>query len=198
MCEFKILERRISSRRGCKFLVGVCCWFSKFWPYFCPKNVIFHTRFQNWHLKSITVIRPGLKAEIMLWLFRLKRKQKDFSTSISNSHISLTFFFILNWNDQYVYTLSVPSEPYLIPDKNGQNVYPFSDQNGTKTIPILIYSQLLITRTLKGNWKKVWVIESSTKIAGSKGKNSFYCTVSILITFNSRNVKWKLKDNCRL
>ena len=116
-------------------MVGVCCWFSKFWPYFCPKNVIFHTRFQNWHLKSITVIRPGLKAEIMLWLFRLKRKQKDFSTSISNSHISLTFFFILNWNDQYVYTLSVPSEPYLIPDKNGQNVYPFSDQNGTKTIP---------------------------------------------------------------
>ena len=143
MCEFKILERRISSRRGCKFLVGVCCWFSKFWPYFCPKNVIFQTRFQNWHLKSITVIRPGLKAEIMLWLFRLKRKQKDFSTSISNSHISLTFFFILNWNDQYVYTLSVPSEPYLIPDKNGQNVYPFSDQNGTKTIPILIYSQVL-------------------------------------------------------
>ena len=134
----------------------------------------------------------------MLWLFRLKRKQKDFSTSISNSHISLTFFFILNWNDQYVYTLSVPSEPYLIPDKNGQNVYPFSDQNGTETIPILIYSQLLITRTPKGNWKKVWVIESSTKIAGSKGKNSFYCTVSILITFNSRNVKWKLKDTCRL
>ena len=179
-------------------MVGVCCWFSKFWPYFCPKNVIFHTCFQNWHLKSITIIRPGLKAEIMLWLFRLKRKQKDFSTSISNSQVSLTFFFILNWNDQYVYTLSVPSEPYLIPDKNGQNVYPFSDQNGTKTIPILIYSQVLITRTPTGNWKKVWVIESSTKIAGSKGKNSFYCTVSNLITFNSRNVKWKLKDTCRL
>ena len=50
------------------------------------------------------------------------------------------------------------------------------------------------TRTFKGNRKKVRVIGSSKKIAESKVKNSFYCTVNILITFNCRNVKWKLKD----
>ena len=26
-------------------------------------------------------------------------------------------------------------KPYLIPDQNGQSVYPFSDQNGAKTLP---------------------------------------------------------------
>ena len=56
------------------------------------------------------------------------------------------------------------------------------------------YSRLLITRTFKGNRKKfelsgVRVIGSSKKIAESKVKNSFFCTVNILITFNCRNVK---------
>ena len=36
--------------------------------------------------------------------------------------------------------------------------------------------------------EKVRVIGSSKKIAGSKVKNSFYCTVNILITFYRRNV----------
>ena len=35
----------------------------------------------------------------------------------------------------------------------------------------------------------VRVIGSSKKIAGSNEKNSFYCTVSILITFNCKNVE---------
>ena len=57
-----------------------------------------------------------------------------------------------------------------------------------------VYSRLPITRTFKGNRKKfelsgVRVIGSSKKIAESKVKNSFYCTVNILITFNCRNVK---------
>ena len=64
--------------------------------------------------------------------------------------------------------------------------------------PILFYSRLPITRTFKGNRKKVQVIRSSKKIAESKLKNSFYCTVNILITFNCRNVKSKLKDTFRL
>ena len=42
---------------------------------------------------------------------------------------------------------------------------------------------------LQGKSKKVRVIGSSKKIAESKVKNSFYCTVNILITFNIRNVK---------
>ena len=63
---------------------------------------------------------------------------------------------------------------------------------------ISLYSWLPITRTFKGNQKKVQVIKSSKKIAKSMVKNSFYCTVNILITFNCRNVKWKLKDTSRL
>ena len=51
------------------------------------------------------------------------------------------------------------------------------------------YSRLPITRTFKGNRKKVRVIGSSKKIAESKVKNSFYCTANISITFNCRNVK---------
>ena len=42
---------------------------------------------------------------------------------------------------------------------------------------------------LQGKWKKVRVNGSSKKIAERKVKNSFYCTVNILITFNRRNVK---------
>ena len=51
---------------------------------------------------------------------------------------------------------------------------------------------------LQGKSKKVRVIGSSKKLAESKVKNSFYCTVNILIIFNCRNVKWKLKDTSRL
>ena len=59
---------------------------------------------------------------------------------------------------------------------------------------ILMYRQLPTTLTFKGNQKTfelegVQVIRSSEKIVGSKGKNSFYCTVNILITVNCRNVK---------
>ena len=60
---------------------------------------------------------------------------------------------------------------------------------------ILMYRQLLTTLTFKGNQKTfeleglVQVIRSSEKIVGSKEKNSFYCTVNILITVNCRNVK---------
>ena len=76
------------------------------------KNVIFHTRFQNWHLKSIPVFTPGgghktqhymsdrHKREIMSSLLRLKPQLKDFLKSISNSHIILSFLFICNCNDE--------------------------------------------------------------------------------------------------
>ena len=42
---------------------------------------------------------------------------------------------------------------------------------------------------LEGRSKKVRVIGSSKKIAGSKEKNGFYCPVNILITFDCGNVK---------
>ena len=64
-------------------------------------------------------------------------------------------------------------------------------------------SWLPITGTFKGNRRKfelsgIRVIGSRKKIAGSKVKNSFYCTVNILITLYCWNVEWKLKDTLRL
>ena len=53
---------------------------------------------------------------------------------------------------------------------------------------VLSYSRLPITQTFKGNRKKVRVIGSSKKIAESKVKKSFYCSVNISITFNCTNV----------
>ena len=50
-------------------------------------------------------------------------------------------------------------------------------------------SQILMYRQLPFELEGVQVIRSSEKIVGSKEKNSFYCTVNILITVNCRNVK---------
>ena len=68
MIMIKILVRHLWARgRGgeggrysWEFLVGYAARFSKSWPYFRPKNVIFHTRFQTRPLKSILVFRPDL------------------------------------------------------------------------------------------------------------------------------------------
>ena len=57
----------------------------------------------------------------MLWV---KLQQKDFLKSISNAHITLSFLFIWNWNDEHINT-----QPYFlcklypIPDQNEQNLY---------------------------------------------------------------------------
>ena len=89
--------------------------FSKSWPYFRPKNFIFHIHFQTWPQKSLPVFRPGL-SEIMSSFLRWQRQQKRFLICII---ISLSFLYIWNWNDKYVHTLPwFPQKPYLIPDQN--------------------------------------------------------------------------------
>ena len=49
----------------------------------------------------------------------------------------------------------------------------------------MMYSRLPITRTFKRNRKKFEFSGARRKLAGRKEKNSFYCTVSILITFRA-------------
>ena len=82
-----IQERHFVHTLDCEIVPGgtpgnSCWWcaarFSKSWSYFRPKNVIFHTCFQTWPLKSLPVFRPGggdkrqqHKAEIMPSLLRL-------------------------------------------------------------------------------------------------------------------------------
>ena len=63
---------------------------------------------------SAPVFRPGLSAEFMLSLRTgLERKQTN-SSKRSNSHISLSFLLIWNWNDKYVHTLiSIGATFYL-------------------------------------------------------------------------------------
>ena len=68
------------------------------------------------------------------------------------------------------------------------------DENHSTSRNSLEFLTILLQSTpnnsnLQGKSKKVRVIGSSKKIAGSKVKNSFYCTVNILITFYCRNVK---------
>ena len=70
-------------------------------------------------------------------LLRLKRQQDDFFKSFWSLHITLSFLVIWSWNDKYVHTIpQFPRKPYTIPDQNGQNLSPFSDQNGAKTKPL--------------------------------------------------------------
>ena len=57
------------------------------------KNVIFHTCFQTRSLKSITVFRPGLSAEIMLSLLRLECKQKN-----SSKPFQIRIFLFLSYS----------------------------------------------------------------------------------------------------
>ena len=63
---------------------------------------------------SAPVFRPGLSAEFMLSLRTgLERKQTN-SSKRSNSHISLSFLLIWNWNDKYFHTLiSIGATFYL-------------------------------------------------------------------------------------
>ena len=68
-----------------------------------------------------------------LTVLRLERQEKDFLKSTSNSHVTLSFLFIWNWNDIYVHAF--PRKPYPNSDQSRQSLYQFSDQNGPKTIP---------------------------------------------------------------
>ena len=104
---------------------------------FRPKNVIFHTRFQTRTLKSISVFRPGLKAEIMLSLLKLERKQKNYSNQFSNSHISLSFLLIWNLNGKYVHALRSSLENHFRSQTRMGKVYTrFQTKTAQKPYPM--------------------------------------------------------------
>ena len=61
---------------------------------------------------------------------------KIFFKSISNSHISLSFLLIWNWNDKYVHTLRSFLESHTpFQTKMGKVYTRFQTQNGAKTLP---------------------------------------------------------------
>ena len=115
VCTKKDRPRRGGGGYSWEFLMEACRRFSKSWPYFRPKKFsdlafIIHTGFQTWPPRNCIM---------------LKRQQRVFK-SVLNSHITFSFLFIWNWNYQYVHTL---------PHK----LYPFSDRNGTKTLPSTLW-----------------------------------------------------------
>ena len=97
-----------------EFLVGCAAQFSKSWPCLRPKKKIISHPFQTWPSSN----------EIMPSIVRLEQQQKRF---LKIHDYELLFI----WNC----TLPVFLENNLIPDLNGQSLYPFSDQNSAKPLP---------------------------------------------------------------
>ena len=94
---------------------------------------IFHARSQTRPLKSIAVFRPGLWAEIILSLLRLGR---NLNKKLLQIHFKFAYFSFFLTHNKYAHTLpQFPQKSYLIRDQNGQNVFSFSNQNSTKTLP---------------------------------------------------------------
>ena len=60
-CLRRFLWRKSPVGYSRESLVGVASRISKLWPYFRPKNVIIHTRFQTWPLNNSVIIT------VMIW-----------------------------------------------------------------------------------------------------------------------------------
>ena len=88
---------------------GCAARFSKSWPYFRPKNVTFHTRFQTWPLKPTTHSQTW-PSRIVSSLLRLEQQQNW------NLHISLSFFsFEIETKNTFVHSRS-SLETIHVPD----------------------------------------------------------------------------------
>ena len=82
-----------------------------------------------------------LTGEMELWcrynkitLLRLEQEQKNFAY-----FSSLSFYLMINWNDEYVHTL-LRVFSRTVPDFRSlwaKSIYPFSYQNGAKTLPLV-------------------------------------------------------------
>ena len=66
--------------------------------------------------------RLGLIRQKFCHHYQVRAETKKFSKCISNSHISISFLFIWNWNDKYIHSCKLlwfRQKPYPIPDQNG-------------------------------------------------------------------------------
>ena len=104
------------------------------------KNVrIFHTRFQTWRWSQNVTLHVYIKQKLCHhWRDqRLKRQQKYFLKSISNSHITLSFpSFGIETTNTLIHNCSSVVNHTRFQTKMGKvYIVPFSDQNGAKTLP---------------------------------------------------------------
>ena len=68
-------------------------------------------------------------------LLRLERQQKTF-LKLRVEFTYFSFFLIYKMTITFVHFLSFSRKPYPIPDRSGESLYPFSNRNGAKTIPL--------------------------------------------------------------
>ena len=59
--KYSLSNHEVAQRYPWDFLVGCATQFPKFWPYFRPQNVFYHTCFYNWPLKSIPISSKNLQ-----------------------------------------------------------------------------------------------------------------------------------------
>ena len=131
--KLNVLERKtkVGQKSGGRGTPGNAWWgsaaqFCKSWPYFRPKIVIFLTRFQTWPLKFIPVFR------------RVGGHKTQHHTRFTYTNLHINNFFLIHFELKrrtHWYTTVVLRKPYPIPDQNGQNLEPFSDQNRVKVKP---------------------------------------------------------------
>ena len=124
-----------------EFFVGVCRPVLQILTRFQTKKRHFphpfsdHLDLQNPYPFSDLAFRRKLCYYYLDWRANKQILQIHFEL-LKYSHILLSFLLIWNWNDKYVHILlQFPRKPHPIPVQNGQSVYPFSDQNGAKTLP---------------------------------------------------------------
>ena len=113
---FLLLHGTVSPAGG-----GCAARFSKSWPYFRPKNVIFPIRFQIWPLKSIPVFRP------LSSLLRLGHKQKISSNAFRvclSLFLSYSFGFETINTGRFIRSHSSVKNHTRFQNKNEQSVYP--------------------------------------------------------------------------
>ena len=111
--------------------------FSKSWPRFSLKNVIFHTCFQTLPLKSIPVFRSGLYAEIMLSLLRLQRKQKSSSKRFRiRTFLFLSYSFGIETINTFIHSRSSLKNHTRFQTKMGKVYTHFQTKTERKPYPV--------------------------------------------------------------
>ena len=118
---YLLLHGTVSSGTPRNIWWGCAARFSKSWPYFRPKNVIFPIRFQIWPLKSIPVFRP------LSSLLRLGHKQKISSNAFRvclSLFLSYSFGFETINTGRFIRSHSSLKNHTRFQNKNEQSVYP--------------------------------------------------------------------------
>ena len=121
-------------------LLGIPCWgcaarFFKSWPYFRPKNVISHT---SRPLKTISVFRHGLQAEIMsLSLLRLERKQKNSSNRFRiGIFLFLSYSFAIETMNTFIHSRNSLKNYIRFQTKMGKVFIRFQTKTAQKPYPM--------------------------------------------------------------